>query len=183
MTLSSAPADAAVRTVPVSDTHADHRGSSASERDEVLAALNRLFVRALLALGEAGQSQRHTACTLAASAWSILRQSQPREAERFNGALHRLSRAQHPHSPEESSMSQPEILDVRQLIPMERHRRIFETYARLTPGESFVLVNDHDPKPLYYQFEAEHTGEFSWNYLQQGPVTWQVQIGRTAGQS
>ena len=46
-------------------------------------------------------------------------------------------------------------------------------------GESFVLVNDHDPKPLYYQFEAEHTGQFSWNYLQQGPQLWQVEIGRS----
>ena len=77
-------------------------------------------------------------------------------------------------------MSQPKTLDVRNLIPMDRHRLIFETYGKLKPGESFVLVNDHDPKPLYYQFEAEHTGEFSWNYLEQGPATWRVQIGRTA---
>ncbi len=63
---------------------------------------------------------------------------------------------------------------------MERHRQIFETYEKLKPGESFVLVNDHDPKPLYYQFEAEHTGRFSWNYLQQGPQIWQVEIRRSA---
>ncbi|EQD50573.1 hypothetical protein B1A_13399 [mine drainage metagenome] len=84
------------------------------------------------------------------------------------------------HLDEEAPVAQPETLDVRQLIPRDRHRLIFETYGKLKPGESFVLVNDHDPKPLYYQFEAEHTGEFSWNYLEQGPVTWQVQIGRTA---
>ncbi len=77
-------------------------------------------------------------------------------------------------------MTPPKILDVRTLIPMERHRVIFETYGKLEPGESFVRVNDHDPKPLYYQFEAEHTGDFSWNYRQQGPGTWQVEIGRTA---
>jgi uncharacterized protein (DUF2249 family) len=64
---------------------------------------------------------------------------------------------------------------------MERHRQIFDTYERLEPGESFVLVNDHDPKPLDCQFEAEHGGRFSWNYLQQGPALWQVQIGRTTG--
>ena len=72
------------------------------------------------------------------------------------------------------------VLDVRTLIPMERHRLIFETYANLKTGDSFLLVNDHDPKPLYYQFEAEHNGEFSWKYVQQGPTTWQVEIGRTA---
>lgn len=77
-------------------------------------------------------------------------------------------------------MSQPRLLDVRRLIPMERHRQIFDTYEKLQPGESFVLVNDHDPKPLYYQFEAEHTGQFSWKYLQQGPQIWQVEIGRVA---
>ncbi len=74
----------------------------------------------------------------------------------------------------------PQTLDVRSLIPMERHRKIFETYDNLATGDSFVLVNDHDPKPLYYQFDAEHNGEFTWNYLEQGPETWRVEIGRTA---
>lgn len=75
-------------------------------------------------------------------------------------------------------MSNPENLDVRSLVPMERHRLIFETYAALKPGEAFALVNDHDPKPLYYQFEAEHSGQFTWQYLEEGPETWRVQIGR-----
>ncbi len=150
------------------------------EHEKVLPALNRLFVRALIALGETGEPQRHTACTLAASAWSALRHTDPREAERFNGVLHRLTRVKHNTPEKEISVSQPKLLDVRRLIPMERHRQIFDTYEKLKPGESFVLVNDHDPKPLYYQFEAEHTGQFSWNYLQQGPQVWQVEIGRNA---
>ena len=153
---------------------------TANERDEVLSTINRLFVRALLELGAAGDAQRHTACTLAGSAWSALRIAQPREAERFSGVLHSLTRSQQGIPEEEIPVSQPKMLDVRTLIPMERHRLIFATYGELKPGESFVLVNDHDPKPLYYQLEAEHTGEFSWNYLQQGPATWQVQIGRNA---
>lgn len=69
-------------------------------------------------------------------------------------------------------------LDVRQLIPMERHRLIFETYGKLKSGEAFELVNDHDPKPLHYQFDAEHKNQFSWKYLEQGPQTWRVEIGR-----
>ncbi len=77
-------------------------------------------------------------------------------------------------------MPEAKLLDVRTLIPTERHRLIFETYENLRLGESFLLVNDHDPKPLYYQFEAEHNGEFSWEYVLQGPHTWQVEIGRTA---
>ncbi|MDG3009997.1 DUF2249 domain-containing protein [Rhodococcus sp. D2-41] len=71
------------------------------------------------------------------------------------------------------------IVDVRTEEPRRRHELIFENYLALTPGEGFVLVNDHDPKPLYYQFEAEHTGQFTWDYLEEGPLTWRVRIGRT----
>ncbi|MGC1213302.1 MAG: DUF2249 domain-containing protein, partial [Micromonospora sp.] len=61
-----------------------------------------------------------------------------------------------------------------------RHDLIFGTYHSLDAGESFVLVNDHDPKPLYYQFAAEHPDQFSWDYLESGPERWQVRIGRPA---
>jgi uncharacterized protein (DUF2249 family) len=71
-------------------------------------------------------------------------------------------------------------LDVRSEVPARRHELIFDTYAGLGDGEAFVLINDHDPKPLYYQFEAEHTGEFTWDYLEEGPADWRVRIGRIA---
>ncbi len=71
-------------------------------------------------------------------------------------------------------------LDVRNIVPRERHRLIFDTFEALTPGEGFVLINDHDPKPLYYQFQAEQTGKFVWDYLEQGPEVWRVRIGRGA---
>lgn len=70
------------------------------------------------------------------------------------------------------------ILDVREEIPRRRHELIFEHYTDLESGDQFILVNDHDPKPLYYQFEAEHTGQFTWEYLEEGPETWRVRIGR-----
>ena len=76
--------------------------------------------------------------------------------------------------------SEDRQLDVRTEPPARRHTLIFENYAALGSGEGFVLVNDHDPKPLYYQFEAEHAGEFSWDYLEEGPQTWRVRIGRVA---
>lgn len=75
-------------------------------------------------------------------------------------------------------MADARILDVRTLVPAERHRRIFATYESLASGEAFELVNDHDPKPLYYQFDAEHHGAFIWQYLEQGPEVWRVAIGR-----
>ena len=73
------------------------------------------------------------------------------------------------------------LLDVRTEIPMRRHELIFSSYNGLSDGESFVLVNDHDPKPLYYQFAAEHEGRFTWDYLEQGPEVWRVRIGKPTG--
>lgn len=71
-------------------------------------------------------------------------------------------------------------LDVRTLAPRQRHGLIFETFDGLRPGSAFVLVNDHDPKPLYYQFNAEHTGQFTWDYEEQGPEVWRVRIGKAS---
>ena len=70
---------------------------------------------------------------------------------------------------------------VRALAPAQRHEKIFATYGALGPGTVFVLVNDHDPKPLRYQFEAQHAGHYSWDYLAAGPDIWRVRIGRPAG--
>jgi uncharacterized protein (DUF2249 family) len=69
-------------------------------------------------------------------------------------------------------------LDVRSEPPARRHELIFGTFAALPAGSAFELVNDHDPKPLRYQFEAEQAGRFSWEYLEQGPEVWRVRIGR-----
>ena len=71
-------------------------------------------------------------------------------------------------------------IDVRTIIPRERHPLIFRTFDGLQPGEGFELVNDHDPKPLYYQFQAEIGPKFEWQYLEQGPEVWRVRIGRPA---
>ncbi|MBX3084882.1 MAG: DUF2249 domain-containing protein [Anaerolineae bacterium] len=70
------------------------------------------------------------------------------------------------------------VIDVRQVVPRDRHALIFETFDKLRTGESFVLVNDHEPKPLYYQFLHERENQFSWEYLEQGPFVWRVQIGK-----
>ncbi len=71
-------------------------------------------------------------------------------------------------------------IDVRTIPPRERHPLIFSTFRELAAGESLLLINDHDPKPLYYQFQAEHTNQFNWDYLEQGPDVWQVRIGKVA---
>jgi uncharacterized protein (DUF2249 family) len=70
-------------------------------------------------------------------------------------------------------------IDVRTVLPRDRHPMIFSTFDNLNPGESFELINDHAPKPLYYQFLHEREGLFAWQYLEEGPETWRVRITRT----
>ena len=70
------------------------------------------------------------------------------------------------------------LIDVRPMPPRERHPKIFGTWTELVPGESILLVNDHDPVPLYYQFVCEHTGTFRWEYLEQGPEVYRVRISK-----
>ena len=70
-------------------------------------------------------------------------------------------------------------LNVMTIEPRERHPLIFSTFDALPSGEAFILVNDHDPKPLYYQFLHEREGLFRWEYLQEGPEQWRVKISKT----
>ena len=70
------------------------------------------------------------------------------------------------------------ILDVRGAAPKDRHPRIFDTFRALGPGDSFILINDHEPRPLLYQFQAEHDGEFEWWPLEQGPQAWRVVVAK-----
>ena len=78
-----------------------------------------------------------------------------------------------------STVDEGGILDVRSTPHGARHEEIFATFARLPVGRALVLVNDHDPRPLSYQFAAEHPGTFTWEYLERGPA-WRVRITRIA---
>lgn len=62
--------------------------------------------------------------------------------------------------------------------PREKHPTIFKTYDSLESGEFMLLVNDHDPKPLQYQFMMERPEQFTWEYIEEGPETWKVAIGK-----
>jgi uncharacterized protein (DUF2249 family) len=69
-------------------------------------------------------------------------------------------------------------LDVRTLPHGQRHEIIFGRLQALAAGESLVIVNDHDPKPLRYQAEALWPGSFTWNYHEAGPQVWRLAITR-----
>jgi uncharacterized protein (DUF2249 family) len=72
-----------------------------------------------------------------------------------------------------------EILDLRPMPAHERREKIIQVWRNLKPGETLKIINDHDPRPLRYQFEAEQSGKFEWEYEQEGPVDWIVNIKRT----
>ncbi len=83
-----------------------------------------------------------------------------------------------------------EVLNVTLLEPRLKHPTIFSRFDALPPGGSLVILNDHDPKPLYYQLLGERGDVFEWEYLEQGPQWWRVHIrkrgdaepGETLGQ-
>lgn len=67
-------------------------------------------------------------------------------------------------------------LDLREVPVIERHPRIFESWEELEPGSTLQIVNDHDPKPLHYQFEGEYKDAYEWEYVNKGPEEWRVNI-------
>ena len=67
-------------------------------------------------------------------------------------------------------------VDARKYEPKDKHTVIFDTYDGLNSGETMELINDHDPRPLHYQFMAERSEQFEWRYLEEGPDVWRVAI-------
>lgn len=67
-------------------------------------------------------------------------------------------------------------IDARLYAPKDKHKNIFEMFFGLTVGESMLLVNDHDPKPLYYQFAIEYSETFDWVYQTNGPELFEIVI-------
>lgn len=71
-----------------------------------------------------------------------------------------------------------ETLDVTKIEPRLKHPTIFDKFDALSGGEAFIIHNDHDPKPLYYQLLGERGQTFSWEYLQEGPEVWEVKLSK-----
>lgn len=71
-------------------------------------------------------------------------------------------------------------LDLRETPRPERHPLVFAAFDRLAVGESFVIVNDHDPQPLRMQIEQMREGEMGWEYVERGPETFHIRVTRVA---
>ncbi len=184
-------ASAAAEDVGEADGSGGRAEGTAGSGSDPAPVLLRLLLEATTDLARAGRGDQ--ACRLAAAAWSVLRAPSPELAARVGPALHRLVRlassepvtfrnrnGESEDQSEDGARSEGDlILDVRSLVPAARHETIFAAFDALTPGQGFVLVNDHDPRPLRYQLEAEHPGTFTWAYDLAGPTEWRVHISRS----
>ena len=73
------------------------------------------------------------------------------------------------NEPSQTASSKERIIDVPSIEPKLKHPTIFQVFDELKAGESLVIHNDHDPKPVYYQLLGERGDVFIWEYLEQGP--------------
>ncbi|MGH9468281.1 MAG: DUF2249 domain-containing protein [Terriglobales bacterium] len=69
-------------------------------------------------------------------------------------------------------------IDVREIPHQGRHQFIYKAFDGLQPGEAFILVADHDPKPVIFELDFMHAGKFAYAYLEQGPL-FRIQMAKT----
>ncbi|MDP2481629.1 MAG: DUF2249 domain-containing protein [Candidatus Palauibacterales bacterium] len=85
------------------------------------------------------------------------REPAPERAARGESA-----RAGRPERPvhDAGAIQGPYLLDVRRLDGPAKHATVHERFDGLGPGQALTIVNDHDPKPLYYELCAERADRF-----------------------
>jgi uncharacterized protein (DUF2249 family) len=80
------------------------------------------------------------------------------------------------NTPTENSVDCDVVMDVRPIPCSIKHKMIIQRWRDLPVGEHFILLNDHDPVPLYYQFAALWPEMFTWEHLERGPEDFRVKI-------
>jgi len=68
------------------------------------------------------------------------------------------------------------VLDVRDIPCSIKHGLIIRTWLEMPVGYHFILVNGHDPVPLYYQFSAQWPNTFTWEHVLKQPEEVRVKI-------
>ena len=78
--------------------------------------------------------------------------------------------------PTETLVGPDRVMDVRPIPCSVKHGLIIRSWLDLPVGDHFILLNDHDPVPLYYQFCAQWPDAFTWEHLVKGPDEFRVKI-------
>jgi regulator of cell morphogenesis and NO signaling len=68
------------------------------------------------------------------------------------------------------------LLDLREIEPKNKNSYTLEVFDQLHPNEILTILNDFDPIPLYYQFKVERPESFRWEYIEDGPSIWKINI-------
>ena len=76
----------------------------------------------------------------------------------------------------ENLVSADKVMDVRSIPCSVKHGLIIQTWLQLPVGDHFILLNDHDPVPLRYQFAAQWPDTFTWEHLVNLPGEARVKI-------
>ena len=79
----------------------------------------------------------------------------------------------------EHSLNELEELDLRGIPRTQRHPLVFAKLDALAVGQSFLIINDHDPVPLSRQIEDLRPGQATWQYEERGPL-FRIRIRRVA---
>lgn len=72
------------------------------------------------------------------------------------------------------------VLDLRKVPRPERHPLVFSKLDALAVGESFELINDHDPIPLHRQIDTMRPGQAEWSYMERRPEFFHIRVRRVA---
>lgn len=80
------------------------------------------------------------------------------------------------NSSTENLVGADKVMDVRTIPCSVKHGLIIKQWLELPVGDHFVLLNDHDPVPLRYQFAAQWPDTFTWEHLVKGPEEFRVKI-------
>lgn len=76
----------------------------------------------------------------------------------------------------ENLIGTDKIMDVRPIPCSIKHGLIIKQWLELPVGDHFILLNDHDPVPLHYQFAAQWPEAFTWEHLVNSPEECRVKI-------
>jgi len=69
-------------------------------------------------------------------------------------------------------MTEQRIFDAREVPMIRRIGAVLQAVESLSPGETLVLLNDIDPRPL----KLKLGNKYSWDYLEQGPEVYRIKI-------
>jgi regulator of cell morphogenesis and NO signaling len=72
------------------------------------------------------------------------------------------------------------VLDFRNFEPRAQSALFFSLFENLKEGDSFEIVNDHDPALLLNQLQSMDRPRLNCKYEAQGPQLWKVQISKTS---